>query len=91
MSHFGRRFPITYGENHYEHIVFCVDNLLVASNDPKSTPDVLTNERSFKLKGTGPISYRLSCAFGRYDDGTLHFSPKSVWRPWLIATQNVWY
>ena len=65
-----------HGEDHYEHISVYVDDLLIASKDPKSVTDVLTNKNSFKLKGTNPISYHLDCDFGHGDDGTLHFSPK---------------
>ena len=64
------------GEDHYEHIAVCVDDLLIASKDPKGTIEVLTNENYFKLKGTGPISYHLGCDFGHNYDDTLHFVPK---------------
>ena len=65
-------------EDHYEHIAVYVDDLIIASKDPKATIDVLTNKHSFKLKGTRPISYHLGCDFGRDDDGTLCFSPKKT-------------
>ena len=64
------------GEDHYEYIAVYVDDLLIASKDPKAIIDVLTNKYSFKLKGTRPIFYHLGCDFGRDDDGTLHFAPK---------------
>ena len=64
------------GEDHYEYIAVYVDDLLIASKDPKRIIDVSTNKHSFKLKGTGPIPYHLGCDFGRDDDGTLHFAPK---------------
>ena len=66
------------GEDYYEHIAVYVDDLLIASKDPKAIIDVLTNKHSFKLKVTGPISYHLGCDFGSDDDGTLHFEPKST-------------
>ena len=66
----------THGEDHYEHIDVYVDDLLIASKEPKSETDVLTNKDYFKLKGTCPIFYHLSCAFGRDDDATLCFAPK---------------
>ena len=75
-----------HGKHHYEHIAVYVKDLFVASKDPKGVTDVLTKKHSFKLKGTGPISYHLGCDFGRDDDGTLHFAPKSMSRQWLIAT-----
>ena len=64
-----------YGEDHYEHICVCVEDLLIASKDTKSAIDSLTNKHYFKLKGMGPISYHLGCGFGRDDEGTLNFSP----------------
>ena len=45
--------------DHYEHIAFYVDDLLIASNDPKDLLDNVTNENNFELKGTSPISYHL--------------------------------
>ena len=41
---------------HYDHIDVYVDDLLIASKDPQSTVDTLTNKHNFKLKGTGPMS-----------------------------------
>ena len=65
-----------YEECHYDHFDACVEDLLNASKDPKSAIDVLTNKHSFKLKGTGPISYYFGCSFGRDDNVSLNFSPK---------------
>ena len=65
------------GEDHYECIAVYADDLLVVSKDPKGITYVLTNKKSFKLKGTGPISYHLGCEFGRDDDVTLNFAPKN--------------
>lgn len=53
-----------------------MNDLLIASNDPKRLIDVLTNKHSFKPKETGPISHHLGCDFSRDDNGTLHFAPK---------------
>ena len=75
MEHYIWSFP--YGENNYEHLSVCVDYLLIANKGLKSTIDILTNKSSFKLKGTGPISYHLGCDFSRDDGGTLHFAPKN--------------
>ena len=63
-----------HGEDHYECIAVYVDDLLIVSKDPESAIDVLINKHSFKLKGTGPISYHLDFYFGRDDDCTLHFA-----------------
>lgn len=61
--------------DHYEHISVYVDDLLIASKDPKGLVDILTNEHKFKLKGTGPMLCHLGCDFARNDDGTLQFAP----------------
>ena len=37
------------GEGHYEYIAVYVDDLLIASKDPKAIIDVLTSKHSFKL------------------------------------------
>ena len=63
-------------EDHYECTAVCVDDLLIASKDPKSIISTLSKKHNFKLKGTGPISYHLGCDFGRDEDGTLCFAPR---------------
>jgi len=40
-----------------------VDDLAIASKDPKSIMDALMNCHGFKLKGTGPIEYHLDMTF----------------------------
>ena len=45
--------------NHYEYIAVYVDDLAIASKDPKAIFDILTNVHGFKLKGMGPIEYHL--------------------------------
>ena len=67
---------LPHGEDYYECVSVYSCDLLIASKEPKSATDVLTNKHYFKLKGTGPISYNLGCGFGRDDDGTLIFLPK---------------
>jgi hypothetical protein len=62
--------------DHYEYIARYVDDLAIASRDPKAITDALIETYSFKLKGTGPISYHLGCDFYRDDDGTLCMGPK---------------
>ena len=66
------------GEDHYECITLCADDLLIASKDQKGILDVLNNKNSFKLKGTGPIYYHIDCDFDRDDYDDLHFAPKSA-------------
>jgi hypothetical protein len=43
----------------YEYIGVYVDDLITISKNPKGISDVLHDEYSFKLKGTGPISFHL--------------------------------
>jgi hypothetical protein len=61
--------------DHYEYIAVYVDDLLIASKEPKGIIDTLTDDHNFKLKGTGPISFHLGCDFFRDDDGCLCFAP----------------
>jgi hypothetical protein len=61
---------------HYEYIAVYVDDLAIASKDPKSITDSLINKYGFKLKGTGPIEFHLGCDFYHDKDGTLCFGPK---------------
>ena len=62
--------------NHYKYITVYVDDLAIASKDPKAIIDVSTNVHSFKLKGTGPIEYHLGMIFHCNEDGVLSISPR---------------
>ena len=63
--------------NHCECIACYVDDLLIASKNPSSIIDeLMAKPHSFKLKGTGPISFHLGCDFFRDEDGTLCVGPK---------------
>ena len=62
--------------DHYEYIAVYVDDLLIASKDPKSIAKSLEDVYKFKLKGTGPISYHLGCDFFRDKEGVLCFAPR---------------
>ena len=53
-----------------------VDDLLIISRDPQALVDTLEKEHSFKLKGTGAISFHLGCDFFRDQDGVLCYQPK---------------
>ena len=55
----------------YEYIGVYVDNLIVTSKNPKGIIDVLHDKYSFKIKGTGPISFHLRCKFFRDEDGVV--------------------
>ena len=63
--------------DHYEYLAVYVDDLLIASKEPQKIIDQLTSApHSFKLKGTGPVSYHLGNDFFRDESGTLCFGPK---------------
>ena len=49
--------------DHYKYIVVYVDDLAIASKDPKSIVYKLTTCHGFKLKGTGLIDYHLGMTF----------------------------
>ena len=61
---------------HYEYIGVYVDDLEVASEDPKSILDQLSKDHNFKLKGTGTISFYLGCGFSYDSDGVLCQTPR---------------
>jgi hypothetical protein len=60
----------------YEYIAVYVDDLGIASENPKSIIETLTNKYGFKLKGTGPISYHLGCDFTRDEHGVMCIAPR---------------
>ena len=62
--------------DHYEYIAVYIDDLLIASKNPKAIIDILKNVYNFKIKGDGPINYHLGCNFGRDKDGTLYSEPR---------------
>ena len=62
--------------DHYEYIARYVDDLAVASREPKKIMDALTGIYSLKLKGTGPMSYHLGCDYYRDKERVLCGSPK---------------
>jgi len=57
--------------DHYKYISVYVDDLAIASRNPKGIIEELEKGQKFKLKGTGPISYHLGCDYKRDEDGTL--------------------
>jgi hypothetical protein len=63
-------------DDHYEYIVVYVDDLLIASKDPKKIVEILTVAHMFKLKGNGPVLFHLGCDFFRDEEGYLCFAPK---------------
>lgn len=53
-----------------------VNDLAMASKDPKGITDMLTTTYGFKLKGMGPIDYHLGMSFTRNESGQLCISPQ---------------
>jgi len=64
-------------EDWYEYIAVYVDDLAIASKDPKAIIGELVEKYKYKLKGVGPIKFHLGCDFSRDPDGTLAFGPRS--------------
>ena len=64
-------------ETHYDHVVVCVDDLIIASKDLKGTSEILISKHSIELKGERKMSYHLGYDFDRDDDSTLHFCLKA--------------
>jgi hypothetical protein len=62
--------------NLYEYLAVWVDDLCIASKDPKGIINALQEHAQLKLKGVGPLSYHLGCDFTRDPDGTLSYGPR---------------
>ena len=62
---------------HYEYVAVYVDDLMIASHDPKAIVDSLRGVHKLKLKGVGPITYHLGNDYFRDEDGTLCVGPKA--------------
>ena len=63
-------------DDQYEYIAVYVDDLAIASKDPKAIIELLEKGFMFKLKGTGPISFHLGCDFFRDGNETLCMAPR---------------
>jgi Reverse transcriptase (RNA-dependent DNA polymerase) len=61
--------------NIYEYIAVYIDDLAIATKNPKEFTDILENNHKFKLKGTEPISFHLGMDFTRDNNNTLCISP----------------
>ena len=60
----------------YEYIAIYVDDLLIASQNPKEFIDTLKQKFNLKIKGDGPLEYHLGCDYTRDPDKTLVTTPK---------------
>ena len=76
-------------DNHYECITEYVDDLAIASNDPRAIIDVLMNVHGFKLKGTGPIEYHIGMTFCCNEDGVLSISPRKYIDKMVVTYQQL--
>ena len=63
--------------DHYEYIAVYVDDLLIASKKPEAIIHDLEKKYSFKLKGTGKVTFHLGCDFFRDEDGVLYYQPRT--------------
>jgi hypothetical protein len=61
----------------WEYIATYVDDLAIIMKDPKSFTDLPIDKYKYKLKGVGPITYRLGSNYKRDPDGTFYVSAES--------------
>jgi hypothetical protein len=61
--------------DHYKYVGVYVDDLAFAMKDPSGFAKSLEDKYSFKLKGTGELSFHLGCDFYRDQDGVLCMAP----------------
>ena len=76
-------------DDHYEYIAVYVDDLAIASKNPKAITDALQNDHKLKLKGVGPLTYHLGCDFFRDKDGTLCYGPRRYIEKLLLNYENL--
>jgi hypothetical protein len=76
--------------DHYEYIATYVDDLCIASKDPKAITDCLIQKYKFKLKGTGPLTFHLGCDYTRDPEtGELCVSPKKYIERFLANYERI--
>ena len=61
--------------DHHEHIGVYVDDLQIASKDPKAITDILAGKFEFLLKDVGPMEFHLGCDYSRDEEGVLMQRP----------------
>ena len=62
--------------NLYEYIAVYVDDLCIAVQDPKEIINILKSKYKLKVKGDGPLTYRLGADYFQDPDGTMVSQPK---------------
>ena len=60
----------------YEYIAVYVDDLAIAAKDLQAFCNELKKKYNLKLKGVGPLEYRLGCTYKKDPDGTLAADPR---------------
>ena len=75
--------------DHYEYIAVYVDDLLIASKECSSIIKALEDDHSFKLKGSGPVTFHLGCDFFRDSNGNLCYAPKKYIEKVLANYQRI--
>lgn len=77
-------------DDHYEYIACYVDDLMIASRNPKAIIDALTaHPNKFKLKGTGPVSFHLGNDFFRDDEGVMCMGPRKYIERMMIQYETM--
>jgi hypothetical protein len=64
--------------NLYEYIAFYVDDLLIATMNPKEIAQTLKEQHKLKLKGVVPLTYHFECDYFHDHEGTLCFGPRKL-------------
>ena len=59
----------------YEYVAVYVDDLALALVHPQEFVDLLQDKYTFKLKGSGPITFHLGMNFSHDNDGVLCIAP----------------
>ena len=57
--------------NLYEYIAVYVDDLCIAAQDPKEIINILKSKYHLKVRGDGPLTYRLGADYFQGPDGTM--------------------
>ncbi|NND72996.1 MAG: hypothetical protein HKN43_15585, partial [Rhodothermales bacterium] len=76
-------------DDHYEYIAVYVDDLEMASKNPKALTETFEKKYKLKLKGTGPVTFHLGCDFCREEDGTLCIEPKKYIERMIEGYENM--
>ena len=74
---------------HYEYIARYVDDLAIASKNPKDIVDELQTKHKLKLKGTGPITYHLGCDFFQDKEGVMSLCPKRYIKKMVVTFEQM--